>query len=260
MRFNVEEIYTVIRKSEPERFDFECRCRAWDGFVCFTQGEGSILLNARAYPIHPGTAVLLRRGDSYRFSVGAPCTYITSAFVLSACKELDDLPRIAEPGPALLSLLEEAESFWQQQSEDGYMQTLWRVLCLYTTLIGKTREGESVRVSDSYRAAVCFLRKNYDRGFTVSELAAACNLSPSRLRALFREKSGMSVLAYRDLLRIRRAQELLSFSEDPIEEIAVSLGYCDVYYFSRAFRRLCGIPPGEYRRRQISPPQEPADR
>ncbi len=260
MRFQIEEIYTVIKKTERRPFDFSCRRRAWDGFVCFTQGEGEISLNGRSYPIRPGDVVLLRQGDSYRFSVGSPCTYITSAFVLSPCKELEELPRVAEPEPSLLPMLDEAESFWQQRAEDGYMQTLWRILCLYTSLIGKARESAAVRVSDSYREAVRFLRQNYERDFKAEEPAAACHLSPSRLRALFREKSGMSVLAYRDLLRMRRAQELLAFTEEPIREISLSLGYCDVYYFSRTFRRLCGMPPGEYRRRQISPPQEPADR
>ncbi len=73
-------------------------------------------------------------------------------------------------------------------------------------------------------------------------------LSQSTLRRQFHQAMGLSPHEYLIQTRIARAKDLLAGSGLPLKAIARRLGYRDVYYFSRQFRQLTGLPPAGYRR------------
>lgn len=81
---------------------------------------------------------------------------------------------------------------------------------------------------------------------TVAEVAEMAGIS---VRSLQRKLSGAG-LSYSDLLgaaRFENAARLLRDSDSKIIEIAFSSGYTDPAHFTRAFRRISGITPREYR-------------
>jgi AraC-like DNA-binding protein len=79
-------------------------------------------------------------------------------------------------------------------------------------------------------------------------LAQQCNVALSTLRRRFREATGKPLHQYALECRIAAARALLHQSDEPIKSIADRLGYRDVYFFSRQFRRFVGLSPGAYRR------------
>ena len=93
-----------------------------------------------------------------------------------------------------------------------------------------------------------YISTHYTRAFTLEDVAGAANLSPSRLAGLFREQCGLSVLGYRDELRMSHAARLLNDSALGIAGIGAAVGYPDPAYFSRTFSRHVGISPRNYRR------------
>jgi AraC-like DNA-binding protein len=82
-------------------------------------------------------------------------------------------------------------------------------------------------------------------------LAAALGVSESTLRRKFTRATGMAPHAYILQLRIARARRLLGETDLPIKAVADRLGYRDVYFFSRQFRQLTGVPPAAYRRSRL---------
>jgi AraC-like DNA-binding protein len=80
------------------------------------------------------------------------------------------------------------------------------------------------------------------------QIAQDCSMALSTLRRKFRLATGTPLHTYALQCRIAAARHLLGETDDPIKRIAERLGYRDVYFFSRQFRALTGVPPAAYRR------------
>jgi AraC-like DNA-binding protein len=81
------------------------------------------------------------------------------------------------------------------------------------------------------------------------DLAEDAGMSTNAFIRLFRHSTGSSPQAWRAVRRVERACILLGSTAESIERIAALTGFCDRYHFSRAFKRLRGLGPAEYRRR-----------
>ena len=64
----------------------------------------------------------------------------------------------------------------------------------------------------------------------------------------FREATGTTIINYAQNLRVETAKRQLEKGKLPIDEIAVDVGYENVAFFRRLFKRSTGLSPGEYRR------------
>ncbi|HLL90043.1 MAG TPA: helix-turn-helix transcriptional regulator [Tepidisphaeraceae bacterium] len=98
------------------------------------------------------------------------------------------------------------------------------------------------------QTAVTYLRDNLARPIGVRDIAAQVNLSERHLARTFRAATGRSVLDYLTGLRVdAAAQMLLADVERPVKQIAATVGYPDVRYFTTLFGRHTGTTPAAYR-------------
>lgn len=81
----------------------------------------------------------------------------------------------------------------------------------------------------------------------IEDLAKRTNLSPSRFRAVFRERYGAPPHQFLINLRLDHAKELLSTSTYSIAKIAEYCGFSDVSHFTNMFRSREGLSPGAFR-------------
>ena len=99
--------------------------------------------------------------------------------------------------------------------------------------------------------AIHYLDNNYtDPLLSMDVVCDALGISISYLSTLFKKMLDTSFNKYLVKIRIEKAQELLRFSPQKIYEIAQSVGYNDVYYFSYSFKKYTGVSPKEYRNDQ----------
>ncbi len=103
------------------------------------------------------------------------------------------------------------------------------------------------------REAAEFIKENAEKGFCSKQLARRCSLSESHFRKLFRELHGITPAAMRRQQVMKKACELLVYSDKPISEIAEILGFHSIYAFSRAFTATMRISPRQYRKGQTPP-------
>lgn len=93
-----------------------------------------------------------------------------------------------------------------------------------------------------------------ERKWTVEDMAQRLSLSVSRFHALYRSIFGISPVEDLINARMDAARNLLSFHDDKIEEISLSLGYENVTHFIRQFKSRNGMTPSQYRKQSNAVP------
>jgi AraC-like DNA-binding protein len=81
--------------------------------------------------------------------------------------------------------------------------------------------------------------------------AKEAGMAVSTLRRRFKEAVGVPIGEYVLQRRVIEARRLLGETDEPIKVIAERLGYRDVYFFTRQFKKKVGVAPGAYRRSRL---------
>ena len=95
-----------------------------------------------------------------------------------------------------------------------------------------------------YRA-IFYLENNYLSEVTSAELAEMINVKECMFRRAFKAEKGMSPVKYRNMLRLKKAYEMLTSGEFSVVETAISTNFDDPGYFSKLFKKQYGISPSE---------------
>lgn len=98
-------------------------------------------------------------------------------------------------------------------------------------------------------AALGLLHAAPERAWTIADLATETSTSRSVLGERFTHLLGEAPLTYLTRWRIHLAARQLETTLRPVLEIALEVGYQSESAFSRAFKRLLGVPPARYRKR-----------
>lgn len=94
-----------------------------------------------------------------------------------------------------------------------------------------------------------WLANNYERADAVPEASRLSGLPKRSFDRRFKVATGYSPLAYVQALRIEEAKQMLETGSSPIDAVGREVGYEDAASFRRLFRRMTGMPPGDYRKR-----------
>jgi AraC-like DNA-binding protein len=91
------------------------------------------------------------------------------------------------------------------------------------------------------------IHENVNRPWTVESLAEAAGMSRSAFASRFKEVLGQTPLDYVTEWRMQKAMPLLQKRDKKLVEVAQSVGYESDAAFNKAFKRVVGLSPGEYR-------------
>ncbi len=91
-----------------------------------------------------------------------------------------------------------------------------------------------------------YIKDNYRINFTLEELAEACHTSPYHLSRTFKKQTGMSPFSYLHNFRVEQVKK--GMPPKSWAQAAAMAGYYDQSHFYRHFKRLNGLPPGEWHR------------
>jgi transcriptional regulator GlxA family with amidase domain len=90
---------------------------------------------------------------------------------------------------------------------------------------------------------------NYSLESPVARMVALSGLAERTFKRRFTLATGMSPLDYIHRLRLEEAKQMLEAGNEPVEAIALEVGYQDPSFFTRLFRREVALTPAQYRRR-----------
>lgn len=97
-----------------------------------------------------------------------------------------------------------------------------------------------------------YISRRYSYPITVDSIAKYVGISRSHLYRAFQLYTGISPKEYLSDFRIKQACSLLKHSDLSITAISTSVGFENSLYFSKAFRKIKGIPPSDYAKRYKS--------
>jgi transcriptional regulator GlxA family with amidase domain len=102
------------------------------------------------------------------------------------------------------------------------------------------------------QAVVAIIEAEQSDGTRLSDLARAVNLSVWHLSHLFRRELHASIVSYRRMRRLAKAEHLLRSTFFSVKEIMITVGVRDKSHFTREFTKAYGFPPTQYRHNRAS--------
>lgn len=95
--------------------------------------------------------------------------------------------------------------------------------------------------------AAYYVATHYAGDLSLPDVARYANVTPAYLSTHFKETTGASLRDYVTATRLEHAKILLAQSGKKVSEVANAVGFYDVKYFTRTFKKLTGFSPIEYR-------------
>ena len=233
-------------------------------------GEGELRYKNARYPLRPGSCMLIDTRVEHEFfptAEGWEFKYVhfwggNTSDYLSFMASYDPVRTLGEEEisrteSALDWILDETEA----ESIDNYPALSSKIYSLLMLIMTHDRQTTEKMKSENVRAiphAIEYIRKNYSRKISTSEIAHSLNLSRSSLFEIFHQTYGMSPHEYIIQYRLSIAKTLLQNTALSISEIAEQTGFRDIFAFSRRFKERVGVSPKEFRqgRRLPEPPAE----
>lgn len=130
--------------------------------------------------------------------------------------------------------------------------TLRLALALVTRHRGAgVRAGAARAAADrreQIRPVLAYVDRHCRESITLEDVAGLVHVSPSRVRHVFKDVTGVSFKEYVTQVRVAEAKRLLLGTDLSVAEIARAVSYTNLYQFYKVFYRSCAMSPGEYRR------------
>lgn len=241
------------------------------------EGSGAFRFGRRALPAEPGDIFFI---DSSQPHVAVPkeggelrlllVLFRPELIAGPGCRELDlgylapfrvD-ERVASPrvrGTSRLAaevapVLHELHAAWERHDPaERHLAdaTLRRALALVNRDRGGSRPATARGAGDrreQIRPVLAYVDRHRCESITLGDVAEVVHVSPSRVRHLFKDVTGVSFKDYVTQVRVAEAKRLLLSTDLSVAEVAGAVSYSNLHQFYKVFYRSCAMSPGEYRR------------
>jgi two-component system response regulator YesN len=111
------------------------------------------------------------------------------------------------------------------------------------------KKEAAVEYSRIIAVAKKFIAEHYGEDLSLSSVAASAGLSPCYFSTIFKRYAKVGFSEYLNTVRLQAAKKLLTESDLKVYQIAEACGYHDAQYFSRLFKKMTGVAPGDFQKR-----------
>ncbi|NGZ77909.1 AraC family transcriptional regulator [Saccharibacillus alkalitolerans] len=238
------------------------RTTAYYYLLLVLEGRGTFAQNGRTYPLAAGGMYCLfpQVMHEYWTDPDEPLRKIFLAF--DGRMSLELLRRIgltpARPHVASARAEEAAagmRSFLNRAAAEGPdLSDLDRLAEFYRIFASLERaalpeSGEPDGISWLQRGLE-YMEIHYAEGITVEDVARHAGVGRTYFSKKFHERYGHTPVRHMQRLKLDEARMLLEQTNYSLSEIAHSVGYPDLFSFSKAFKKHTGLPPRQYRQQR----------
>jgi AraC family transcriptional regulator, L-rhamnose operon transcriptional activator RhaR len=240
------------------------------------EGTGTHYIGDQALQVHQGDIFLIPVGVSHVFrpsttSSSRPLIVYNCVLALELIRPLlQNLPG----GKALAPLLDEPD--WHQYRDaygefrrlflklydeynsmrPGWITGLHLAVLELLLYLHRYRDESSnaslVAVTTGMEVALHMIHTRFHSPITLKETAVLAALGERQFHRKFKNRTGMNFIDYVQSVRIDEACRLIRTTDHKVADIASSVGYQDITFFNRLFRKKTGLSPREYRNEWIA--------
>lgn len=280
--FHIPSIVTVHYYEYMSDFSFQGEQHPFWEFLCVDKGEVEVQADDRRMTLKKGQVIFHKPGEFHSLranGVIAPNLVVVSFFCDSPAMAFfeNQVLIIDDAARGLLSrLIVEAKAAFDGPFDNPAQLVLTRKasplfgseqmirLLLEQLLIHLTRsfrqkgegpEGEPRQLTPLtkenndiilYNRILAYMAGHLNQSITVDDICRHNLIGRSRLQKLFREQRGCGAIDAFLQMKIDAAKQMIRDSHQNFTEIADSLGYTSIHYFSRQFKKQTGMTPSEY--------------
>ncbi|MBQ4136955.1 MAG: helix-turn-helix transcriptional regulator [Clostridia bacterium] len=254
--FFIEHLTANRTKDKPVRV-FKCtkNMRKWERFMYVTKGKITINTDKGTVSCSAGEIMYLPYDVVYtsEWESESEIGYITLEFVITERSgerfALSDSVQtiIKDKNGTYLNLFEKVYATIAK-GELGYRIKACSLLydIFHLMILDDIKKDLKNTHRDIYKA-ILHIENNYIEDISVEKLAEMCAMSQSKFRKCFHEYSGTSPIKYKNALRAKKAAELLETGEYTVSEAAYTVGFDDLAYFNRVFKKAYGRNPKNFK-------------
>lgn len=222
-------------------------------------GELFAEVDNRKYHLNPGDLLLMNKPKFAAVKSGKNGFFRKAAILIQGTLldsvlldfSLDNSCHITLMEPdKIMMLLDEIGQLMERKESDSIHLVNGKLLELLSRISAEA-SGNSGYPEELNRA-LKNIENRPDKTFSLKELAVNSGCSVSTLQRYFQQYCDTTPLQYRQTIRMELAKKLLNSTVLSIGEIAERTGYSDQAYFSKDFKKYCGLPPLLWKKQQAA--------
>lgn len=121
----------------------------------------------------------------------------------------------------------------------------------FANLSDMLKESNIYAAKDTIEKVKLYVERNYQKNLTAELISSYFYLNASYFSHLFRQKTGEKFVDFVSTVRIEKSKEFLRTTDRKMYQIARAVGYDNVKYYFRVFKRIEGITPEQYRQNHV---------
>ena len=141
--------------------------------------------------------------------------------------------------------VEMEDRFWLCADAQAVFALLRDGICRQIRRLEAERSQRETRpITDAKR----YIQQHYREALRLEDVSSAAGFNATYFSTLFKKETGQNFVDYLTDLRIGKAKELLSGEDLSVQDVAEMVGYQDLKYFSKLFKKLTGVSPSDYKK------------
>ncbi|WP_155593378.1 AraC family transcriptional regulator [Lysinibacillus cavernae] len=239
------------------------------GFLYAIKGKANLLLDSKAYKIESFYIAHVGKGSCLQISAvedsleyylilykaALPLPHRKSLLALWEREKPFQLQYVFQVSN-VLTLQEKIETMHREWLKQGGNLAHFHVKALFYQFVYELlqqlhQQQVIVQQPDLVEQIQNYIEEYYSQPITRESLAQMLNYSVPYIAKQFKQKTGRSIIDYLIHIRIQKAQHLLLHTSSSLQEIASSVGYEDVSYFIRIFKKYSGQTPMQFKQQPV---------
>ncbi len=238
-------------------------------FTLVTKGSCLYQINLADYEVNAGDLLLIPplflhsvllvsqeelMSETYVFHLnflgGNSTDVCTTRYLLPMMNQEFSMPCLITPDhpvyDALKTMFVQITSYYNQAAfgyelalKSLFLQTVFLLLPYRT----KTVAPDAKVSSEKLKAVLDYIELHYPDSISISELARLCFFSDYHFMRFFKKHMGMTCVEYLNNLRLEKSVELFEQGNSSILEVSLSVGFHNLSYFHRAFKKKYHVTP-----------------